>query len=929
MRCRSDYRIFSSILVAATLLVGCIAQPQPEPDATSQGEQVGRDAKRLLIVDCLLPGQLRSLGRSMTFLTPRRPIKTSATECEIRGGEYVAFDRANFSTALGIWLPKASAGDPEAQTYVGEIFEKGLGQISDPMAAAEWYRKAADQGYQRAQINLGYLYESGLGVERNLVTAMNYYRAAAGLEESNLEHVTSVEVAARKVRQQQAIDRDNEIAALQAANATLRAQKSKYDAQQSTIRQLETRISSKHKQINDLLAKSATQPASPTDDGSSESVANLIAEISRLSEQLASSERDNDSLVAQLSSQQEKTSTLRKDHALSNAKLREARIELQAQQQQITTIEAQIQQNQNTEEEKLRLTEELALVRQDASNMQSTIDTLLERQSASDRELTSRLEAAEEAEDKLKSDLHSAKEKLAKLSLTIDQKESMYLQKLTELSELESETASDLVNKQQEITELKKRVSELNAMDVVNRSAIDAANQQIVDLESEVESQRELLIENASFKKQANIAALELSQLEEQLAFQKALSGSQQSRIEELEIDLATKSAAIPVQKSAQQIATTVASGPIIEVIEPPVTVMRGAFAVPMPSRSKSVELIGRVSPAQNIISLKVNGARNEINDNGIFTYLANLNDSDKVSISAVDDFGARTELSLSLVGGAAIDTTTNTTGNSASNAGRSVIAASDLTGIQFGKYHALIIGNRDYENFGNLRTSLNDVLDLEQVLRKKYGFSTELLQNATQYEILAALNRKRDELTENDNLLIYFAGHGQLAEGKGYWLPVDSKPDSTDNWISSRSITDLVDSMSAKHVMVVADSCYSGTLSRSSVPRLRKSLPAEEKIQWYETVVNSKVRTVLSSGGVRPVIDGLPDSRNSIFADALIKQLESGRGVIEAYSIYTSVQQQVQAAAGSIGMEQNPLYSPIKFAGHESGEFLFVSNEG
>jgi len=229
----------------------------------------------------------------------------------------------------------------------------------------------------------------------------------------------------------------------------------------------------------------------------------------------------------------------------------------------------------------------------------------------------------------------------------------------------------------------------------------------------------------------------------------------------------------------------------------------------------------------------------------------------------------------------------------------------------------------------GDLRTSVNDAIELERVLRLKFGFKTELLQNANRFDILAALNRKRDELTEEDNLLIYFAGHGELANGKGYWLPTDSKPDNTDNWISSVSVTDLVDSMDAKHVMIVADSCYSGTMSRSSVQRLRNEMPAEQKAQWYQSVSNSKVRTVLTSGGVRPVIDGLPDSRHSIFAEAFIGVLSSSNGVIEAYRLFSEVQDKVRNSAQSIGLEQDPRYSAIQYAGHESGEFLFVGIGG
>jgi hypothetical protein len=143
-----------------------------------------RSADRLLVVDCLLPGQVRQLGTSVTYLAPRRGIKTDAADCEIRGGEYVAGDRGNYATALKVWLPSAEGGDKAAQTYVGEIYERGLGIAPDYAKAAVWYKKAADQGYKRAYVNLGFLYEQGLGVPRDPALALNLYRKAAGIEGS-------------------------------------------------------------------------------------------------------------------------------------------------------------------------------------------------------------------------------------------------------------------------------------------------------------------------------------------------------------------------------------------------------------------------------------------------------------------------------------------------------------------------------------------------------------------------------------------------------------------------------------------------------------------------------------------------------------------------------------------------------------------------
>ena len=179
--------------VSLALLAGCSAVPESgkRTDDIARVEQMG-DADKLYIVDCLLPGQIQRLGQSMTILMPRRPIKATAVDCEIRGGEYVAYDRANYATSLKIWLPKAQSGDPEAQAYTGEIYEKGLGTQPDYKTAADWYRKASAQGNSRAQINLGNLYEKGLGVEKNLSTAMEWYRKASGLEKKDLPYAATI-----------------------------------------------------------------------------------------------------------------------------------------------------------------------------------------------------------------------------------------------------------------------------------------------------------------------------------------------------------------------------------------------------------------------------------------------------------------------------------------------------------------------------------------------------------------------------------------------------------------------------------------------------------------------------------------------------------------------------------------------------------------
>ncbi len=138
-------------------------------------------AEDFMVVDCLLPGRVRRLGGHTTFLTPRRPVRTTALDCRIRGGEYTELDRASYSTALKVWLAQAQAGDAEAQVYVAQIHEKGLGVEPDFATAARWYRAAAEQGNSAAALALGTLYEQGKGVAADPAEALRWFRRAAKL----------------------------------------------------------------------------------------------------------------------------------------------------------------------------------------------------------------------------------------------------------------------------------------------------------------------------------------------------------------------------------------------------------------------------------------------------------------------------------------------------------------------------------------------------------------------------------------------------------------------------------------------------------------------------------------------------------------------------------------------------------------------------
>jgi TPR repeat protein len=78
-------------------------------------------------------------------------------------------------------LAKANTGDAAAQVAVGEDYAVGKGVARDYKQAAEWYRKAADEGDVAGEMHLAALYRDGGGkyFPRDMAQAAEWYRKAA------------------------------------------------------------------------------------------------------------------------------------------------------------------------------------------------------------------------------------------------------------------------------------------------------------------------------------------------------------------------------------------------------------------------------------------------------------------------------------------------------------------------------------------------------------------------------------------------------------------------------------------------------------------------------------------------------------------------------------------------------------------------------
>jgi hypothetical protein len=244
---------------------------------------------------------------------------------------------------------------------------------------------------------------------------------------------------------------------------------------------------------------------------------------------------------------------------------------------------------------------------------------------------------------------------------------------------------------------------------------------------------------------------------------------------------------------------------------------------------------------------------------------------------------------------------------------------------IDFGQYHALVIGNNEYEHLSDLRTAVPDAEAVAKVLEDKYRFQVTLLRNAKRATIIEAMNELTSRLTENDNLLVYYAGHGTLDKhtDTGYWQPVDARPDSDTFWIPTSDISRYLTRMNAHHVMVIADSCYAGALlTRGEEPQLPVGEAPET---WLQRILKQGSRTALTSGWLEPVQDS-GSGGHSVFADVLLKILVENDSILDGHSLFQQVKRPVTTRAA--GSEQLPQYADIKSIKHEGGDFLLVPND-
>ncbi|MCP4263550.1 MAG: hypothetical protein GY774_39500 [Planctomycetes bacterium] len=250
-------------------------------------------------------------------------------------------------------------------------------------------------------------------------------------------------------------------------------------------------------------------------------------------------------------------------------------------------------------------------------------------------------------------------------------------------------------------------------------------------------------------------------------------------------------------------------------------------------------------------------------------------------------------------------------------------------------KSWALVIGINNYRNpkWKKLQYGVNDAQAVSNLLKRK-GFDEVILlldDQATKRNIERVLN---DELPkkvqEEDRLLIYFAGHGQtrdLPDGvkKGYIIPVDS--DWTNYYekaISMDSLQNFSKGISAKHILYIMDSCFSGLLLyRGSTPYLTTEQFRHLTHAPPDPTTARSVKAITAGSQGERVIEV---EGNGLFTKYFLSGLDKGEADLNGDG-YITGSELFEFVDSRVGKESQDMQNPqIGLLGYGGGELVFKS---
>jgi hypothetical protein len=339
--------------------------------------------------------------------------------------------------------------------------------------------------------------------------------------------------------------------------------------------------------------------------------------------------------------------------------------------------------------------------------------------------------------------------------------------------------------------------------------------------------------------------------------------------------------------------------GPEISIIEPSFT--RGIKVI---RKSEVTKVRGKAVDPNGVMKVTVNKQEAELNENGEFSIDMFLKIGDnKIVVEAMD-------------------------GNLNSSIETFYVTRKLEDIITTGKYIGLVIGINSYEGYWpELENAVNDAEGVAEVLKENYHFDTVYTifdKEATRRNIIQKFEWLSRNITKDDNLLIFYAGHGQFNKtlNKGYWVPVDATENSIADYISNNDVKTFIGGIPSKHTLLITDACFGGDIFRGT---RTESIPFDPNNmeRYYKEVYRKLSRVALTSGGVEEVMDRGKDD-HSIFTYYLIKALkENNLKYLDANQLFNEFR-----IAVTNNSEQTPMLQVIRDTDDEGGQFVFIKKD-
>ena len=310
-----------------------------------------------------------------------------------------------------------------------------------------------------------------------------------------------------------------------------------------------------------------------------------------------------------------------------------------------------------------------------------------------------------------------------------------------------------------------------------------------------------------------------------------------------------------------------------------------------------SIVIKGYVKDISGVKEVLINGKAAYFQDNGLFWGRVPVNAGySKIVVEAEDMKGHRGRKALD------IEVTDNA-----------------LKGIKgpAGKNIAILLAAQNYSdnNIPSLEDPISDAIKLRKILLADYDFtssSVSNLFNPSLVDIKRELMVLSNSIKPEDNLIIFYAGHGIWDEKQkeGYWLLTDAVGSDQRSWLKNTDLLKLISNLPARNILLITDACFSGSVFKS-----RGTEGTEGSILPNRNVT----RVAITSGNDTPVPD------KSVFMRHFVRALKENRQKkITAQKIF--VNHVIDAVMTESRTE--PRYGTLEMAGHLGGDFIFTKRE-